>query len=246
MKRIAVIIAVLASCLVMSAQDAKVKSRIELKGGKADVVGYAQLQDDGGYVVETESGDVFYYSASEIKKITDLEATKSKEEKVKASKRAPYDFGNDRSKKKGYMGIVEAGIGLNSYNWGYSENGDYHETSYIDPELSLSIINGYRFSPHFYAGVGIGFNNTVNDFSLPLFLHLRSEFTKRRTSPYIALSGGVVLNGGAFLEGALGLRTHLKKHGSLFYGLSVGYVGDDEEDYWFSAILTCFKLAYSF
>ena len=247
MKRIAIIIAALASCLVMSAQDVKVKSRVELKGGKADVVGYAELQADGGYVVETESGDVFYYSAAEIKKVTQLEAEKVSDSKVKIEKaKISYDFSSDRSKNRGYMGIIEAGIGLNSYQCG-SQDYNYGE---ITMETSVVFINGYRFSPHFYAGVGIGFNNTFNDFSLPLFLHLRSEFTKKRTSPYVALSGGVTIpysnDTGIFLEGAFGFRTHLKKHGSIWYGLSAGCVSESWEDYYSNAVLMCFKLAYSF
>ena len=51
MKRIAIIVAALISCVVMSAQDVKVKSKVELKGGKGEIVGYAEKQDDGGYVV---------------------------------------------------------------------------------------------------------------------------------------------------------------------------------------------------
>ena len=271
MKRIAIIVAALISCVVMSAQDVKVKSKVELKGGKGEIVGYAEKQDDGGYVVETESGDVFYYSVSEIKKITQLEAKeeKVKEEKVKIVEEKPtYDFSGDRSKTKGYMGIVEAGIGLNCYNSdeieGVSVVNNYSEVVF---EPSVVLINGYRFSPHFFAGLGIGFNNTLENFSLPLFLHLRTEFSKKKNSPYLALSGGVTLpyeyEMGGFGELNFGLRSHLSKHGSMWYGLSVGFVSEyssytytNWDDYGNSydtinsyddtSVLLSFKIAYSF
>lgn len=250
--------AALISCVVMSAQDVKVKSKVELKGGKGEIVGYAEKQDDGGYVVETESGDVFYYSVSEIKKITQLEAKeeKVKEEKVKIVEEKPtYDFSGDRSKTKGYMGIVEAGIGLNCYNSykieGLSESNNYSEVVF---EPSVVLINGYRFSPHFFAGLGIGFNNTLENFSLPLFLHLRTEFSKKKNSPYLALSGGVTLpyeyEMGGFCELNFGLRSHLSKHGSMWYGLSVGFVSEysryDTITYDDTSELLSFKIAYSF
>lgn len=254
MKRIAIVIAALASCLVMSAQDLKMKSRLELKGGKADVVGYAELQSDGGYVVETESGDIFYYSASEIKKITPLEADGA--ERVKTKKTHA-----DRSKTKGYMGIIEAGVGLsNSYGYTLSRDDNniagYDADEYYGAGGSVSIINGYRFSPHFYMGLGAGWEVDLdNVISFPIYLHMRTEFTKKKVSPYIALSGGYVLpylySGGYFLEGALGLRAHCKRHGSMWYGLTASYLvdlpipGEYYGDY-MEAIAIKFKIAYSF
>jgi len=261
MKRIAVIIAVLASCLVMNAQDAKVKSRVELKGGKADIIGYVESQDDGGYVVETESGDIFYYSASEIKRVTFLEAhnlddmksqkvKKSKSEKVR-KERIAYDAGGDKSKTRGYMGLLEAGLGLASISYGYEDLNGWHDYYYGVFNPSISFINGYRFSRHFFLGVGVGIDNPLDEFSIPVFLHLRSEFTKKRTAPYIALSGGVTIpysnDLGSYFEGTLGLRTHCRKHGSFWYGLSVGMINETcGEDYYSDALSFMFKLAYSF
>lgn len=232
MKRITIFIAALASCLVMSAQDVKVKSRVELKGGKADVVGYAELQSDGGYVVETESGDVFYYSPAEIKKVTQLEVDRVETVKVKKAN-------GDRSKTKGYMGIVEAGLGY------YKVDG-YDGFSMISTNEiggSLSVINGYRFSPHFYVGLGIGFDaDLYSGADFPVFLHLRTEFTKKRISPYLALSGGFTsIEAAYYLEGAFGLRSHCKKHGSMWYGLTASII---DKYYFVSAIK--FKIAYSF
>lgn len=242
MKRIAIILVALASCLVMSAQDVKQKSKIEFKGGKADVVGYAELQDDGGYVVETESGDIFYYSAAEIKKVTRLEAEKdSKNKAEKDSKNIGYN-----SKNRGYMGIIEAGIGMNGYVYGNESNNGMSTGA----EMSFTFINGYRFSPHFYAGVGVGCNNTFADFSLPLFLHLRSDFTKKKTSPYAALSAGITIpwsnDMGAFIEGSFGFRTRFNNHGSMWYGLSVGLLRETAGSYYSNSTLLCFKVAYSF
>lgn len=207
MKKFALFIAALASCLVMSAQDVKVKSRVELKGGKAAVTGYAELQADGGYVVETESGDIFYYSASEIKKVTVLEENAGQNVKVKKTKTLP-DVSSDRSKTRGYMGILEAGLGL---------------------PTGITMTNGFRFSQHFYLGVGMGLNVDALEeiIAIPLYLHLRTEFTKRKVAPYFAVSLGTTYDIdeeiGPYLEGAFGIRTYCKKHGSMWFGLAGGY-----------------------
>lgn len=251
MKRITIFIAALASCLVMSAQDVKVKSRVELKGGKADVVGYAELQSDGGYVVETESGDVFYYSPAEIKKVTQLEVDRVETVKVKKAN-------GDRSKTKGYMGIVEAGLGYYKVDTNFSVLG---ADPYSDSEGaiggSLSVINGYRFSPHFYVGLGIGFDvDYYRGIDFPVFLHLRTEFTKKRISPYLAFSGGFLIpfnyDSGFYLEGAFGIRSHCKKHGSMWYGLTASilqgsYSYNDGYEHGNDSVSAIkFKIAYSF
>lgn len=228
MKKIAIIIVALVSCVLMNAQDAKVKSRLELKGGKADVVGYAEQQADGGYVIETESGDVFYYSADEIKRISQIDEVAVK---VKTRKSLP-DVSSDRSKTRGYMGIVEAALGY--------------------PGGTLSIVNGYRFSQHFYLGVGLG-GNVGEGLNIPVFLQARAEFTKRKVSPYIAFNGGVSYSEYyyydgyhdiyemamlPYLEASFGVRSYLKRHGSMWYGVSAGIMADD--------FLAMIKIAYSF
>lgn len=223
MKRIAIIIAALASCMVMSAQDVKVKSKVELKGGKADVTGYAELQSDGGYVVETESGDVFYYSASEIKRVTPLEVKEAVPVKEKVTKALP-DVSGDRSKTKGYMGIVEAGIGTSS---------------------GISLINGIRFSQHFYMGLGVGVSYDPLFYECifaPVYLNFRTEFTKKKVSPYFAANLGVAYDVcceyiSAVAEGSFGLRAYCRKHGSMWYGISGG---------WSGAPTIGLKIAYSF
>jgi len=252
----------LLSCVAMSAQDGKYKSRVELKSGKAEIVGYVAKQDDGGYVVETESGDVFYYSESEIKKITPLNVlkeSKTKEPKVKEAKTkeskeniikevSSYESGADRSKTKGYMGIIESGIGLDSYAY----NEDYSQTAYTEANfgMSLSIINGYRFSRHFYIGAGIGFDNPCTGVTIPMYLHLRAETSKKKLSPYIGLSGGLALSTysglGPYLDGSVGLRSHCKKHGSMWYGLSVSALSIDGGPYFEDYITVKLKIAYSF
>lgn len=253
MKRFFMLIVAMTAAMVMSAQTAKVLSKVELKGG-ADVIGYAELQSDGGYVVETESGDVFYYSAAEIKSVTLLDNSGMSNEKVKVKSQILINS-KDRSKSKGYMGIVEVGLGFGSstyteggYNTYYDDYGEYYEEyyenyyAYESLAISLSIINGYRFSPHFYLGVGLGISVGA-DISLPVFLHLRSEFTKKRFAPYVALSAGYdPLWEGVMGDLSLGLRVHCKGHGSMWYGLTYGGVSDGYNN------ISNFKfsIAYSF
>lgn len=81
----------------------------------------------------------------------------------------------------------------------------------------IHYIGGYRFNEKFLAGVGIGFEHTIEDFcedwvygkdsadletsvygypteaAMPLYLHGRYYFSTREWSPYIGLSTGVYI-----------------------------------------------------
>ncbi|GHV02016.1 hypothetical protein FACS1894159_10530 [Bacteroidia bacterium] len=97
------------------------------------------------------------------------------------------------NKPKRYMGIVEIGGGLGFGDWSADR-------------VSFSMINGYRFMPQFAVGVGVGVQmafheanyayengggeGKARDFSLPVFLHLRSDFINGKVSPFVACNIG--------------------------------------------------------
>jgi len=93
------------------------------------------------------------------------------------------------NKPQGYMGLVEVGGGIGMGDWGANR-------------VSVTMINGYRIIPQFAAGIGVGAqmliysvfdgNNDQRDIvmSLPVFLHLRSDFIEGKVSPFVALNIG--------------------------------------------------------
>ncbi|MBO5933436.1 MAG: hypothetical protein J6Q19_06925 [Bacteroidaceae bacterium] len=267
MKRILLVFLCLVFCVLINAQDTRIKSKVELKSGKTEIVGFVTQQSDGGYLVETESGDVFYYSQDEIKNITTLINEEAKKQARQLKKEEQMlTLGKDRSKIKGLMCIVEGGFGYTAYShiWEHSCD-DYY--NYIDSYLdgfncSASFIAGYRFSPNLFMGIGIGIDDPLFYQADPLFIHLRSELTKRKIAPYLALSVGSAyldyfpsnINDNTFIEATIGIRKHLKKHGSMWCGFSVGMFnycsnGYDNDAYKYlldESLMFRIKTSYSF
>lgn len=93
---------------------------------------------------------------------------------------------------KGYMKLIELGGGLGTGDWGADR-------------ISVSMVNGYRIMPQFAIGVGVGFEITSlniddyyvffgdskrTDYSIPVYLHLRSDFLNGKISPFVACNLG--------------------------------------------------------
>lgn len=242
MKKLCFIISVLL-CTMASAQEQKVRQKVVLRNG-TELNGYVMGQPDGGYIIETDMGDVFYYTASEIRRIVSVDADKAEmtSDEVgskRKSRNEPVYF-----KRKGYMGIVSV--------WG----GD---------GVSVAMVNGYRFSPHFYMGVETGFGYCIeNGPGIPMNLYLMSEFSKKRTSMYVDFSIGAFA---AFSSDfvfqttlTLGGRTRMRKNPdcAIWYGLNIGlrqywygyttdyghYVGHNYDTDWFPVIGP--KISFSF
>ena len=210
MKKLYLLYACLLCAVVMSAQTTKIKNQVILTNG-TEIIGYVAPQPDGSYVVETEAGDMFYYSGSEIKKIIVLRENKVKVETVKDSKTSnnlPLEY-----KSKGYMGIVGTTLGTTQ---------------------GVSILNGYRFSPHFYLGFETGIKALYSfdeEPVIPLNLYFMSEFSKKRVAMFADLRAGMLCG---FLgrstygfEGSLtlGVRNRFRKNPNkaMWYGINWGY-----------------------
>lgn len=210
MKKLYLLYACLLCAVVMSAQTTKIKNQVILTNG-TEIIGYVAPQPDGSYVVETEAGDMFYYSGSEIKKIIVLGENKVKVETAKDSKTSnnlPVEY-----KSKGYMGIVGATLGTTQ---------------------GVSIINGYRFSPHFYLGFETGIKALMvsdGEPAIPLNLYFMSEFSKKRVAMFADLRAGMlsVFDHGFFFTPevslTLGVRNRFRKNPNkaMWYGINFGY-----------------------
>ena len=103
------------------------------------------------------------------------------------------------AQEKGYYGLLEASGG---YIYKYVPGS---ETAPQDFMLGVSYVNGYRFSPHFAMGLGVGVNYYFDfeQFSAPVYLHLTADLLKRDITPYISLNIGnnFQLNGGKYNYG---------------------------------------------
>lgn len=83
----------------------------------------------------------------------------------------------DFNKPKGYMGIVELSTGG-------SING------LKGAPVAVTMVNGYRFAPHFAIGLGTGVQVILENSVIPVFLHLRSDIMDNWISPYVAFNAG--------------------------------------------------------
>ena len=203
----------------LRAQDAApAPSIIRLHNG-TEITGTVERQPDGSLRVTDLSGNLFLFTPDEV-----LEVKKPVAPKVKKPKK-------EVTTKKGYMGIVEAAGGFN--------------LDYIpDLNISIDMINGYRFSPKFYLGVGVGIRYGVYEkyvkFSeedalkygwdgynidegtviIPVYLHVRSSFLRdgRRVSPYMAASFGYDVSMKVQFLGdvSLGMEIRLNNNKSLW------------------------------
>lgn len=85
----------------------------------------------------------------------------------------------DRFVSKGYFGEAEFNLGF--------YNGNYFRGYGID------VINGYRTSPWFAVGGGVGaryMSLKPGELLIPFYLHLRTEMLDRKVSPYISVNIG--------------------------------------------------------
>lgn len=133
------------------------------------------------------------------------------------------------NKPKGYFGIVEAGYGFEFTAW--------------NNVLNANFINGYRISPYIGIGVGVGLIGAIEnwDFSMPIFIHLRSDFLNRSTTPFISINCGYNLqlkNSNSFFNGlfaeptiGLGMKAGNKCRFNIGIGATLGTMSYKYLDY---------------
>jgi len=68
MKKILILTFLLLSAVVVANAQEREKKVLELTNGNT-VTGYVEQQSDGGWQLETESGDIIFYSAAEVKNV---------------------------------------------------------------------------------------------------------------------------------------------------------------------------------
>ena len=111
--------------------------------------------------------------------------------------------------QKGYEKSIETGYSIGV--------GDVKNNTF-----SLAMINGYRFSPTFYAGlgVGIGFTDGITGLNIstldirkeyrteayliPVYLHAKINLTHSNTSPFFSINTGYTFDLNSYLKDAPG------------------------------------------
>lgn len=129
----------------------------------------------------------------------------------------------NRFKKSGYYNLSSFAL-----LFGEGENG-------FTPVPSITMINGYRFSPHIFAGVGIGFEH-YNWSVMPLFGEFRYVHFPGKFSPLLSVKMGYSFPleqepintdwqtkayGGLLLSPELGIQIPLNNRSTIV--MSVGY-----------------------
>ena len=183
-------------CFALSAGAQNYEDVVYLKNGSIIRGIIVEQVPNESIKIETRDGNLFFYRIDEIQKMT---------------KEVPYGYRrkqsyNSRSfnKPKGYFGLIEAALPL-----------------YVGDGLSMgfNIINGYRVCPQFTFGGGVGVLGDFAywDFTVPIFLHLRSDFLDRKTSPYLAFNVGYNIPvfgayDGVFFAPSLGVSYNVGRH----------------------------------
>ena len=148
-----------------------------LKNGKV-VKGMTTLSMFEGYLtVEEDAFNQTHIPYADIEQIVFGQVPASMKVKTKKVRReTPFTI-----KDRGYFGMVDFGALV--------QNGGYYD---YGSGVSFTVVNGYAFTPHIRAGLGIGLEsygyNNVN--TAPLFLNVSGLINKKRWSPYYFLNTG--------------------------------------------------------
>ena len=232
MKKQFLFLAILLIVNTMQIQNANAQNHedvIYLKNGSVIKGIVIEQQPNESLKIRTRDGNVLVYQMSEVDKMTRLgrgignagDADYNNYEEMAYGNSGYRRRSNEFNTPKGYLGLVDFGVGIGL-------------DKFKGHRISLAMINGYRVAPQFAMGVGIGIHglfhgkelNPQDEAIMPIFLHLRSDFTNRRMTPFLAfnvgynlsLTGGYV--GGILLEPALGVGFNVGSTGRIMTGLS--------------------------
>lgn len=242
MKRLLLILAIVLFATSVAQAQTDEQTTLRLRSGVEITGTIIEHNSDGSVMIQTDNGDKFYYRKEEIAQLGNKDYIKPEQRMQQRTER--IERSNERSsarseernaertegKFKGYRGILSLSLAYGA------------DKSYVENGLpSLTVINGYHFGPGFYAGIGTGVSfPDWSGFSIPLYLHLRTEFCKGFIAPYVAMDIGYQFSingeieveaeqewnnyyesyGGLFFEPAIGLMFRIKGRKALWFGMS--------------------------
>ncbi|MFC2117900.1 hypothetical protein ACFLSY_04580 [Bacteroidota bacterium] len=145
---------------------------------------------DGHVKIETIDNNIWVFKHNKIDKVVFKTLNKNKGTFIQ---------------KTGYYNLTDMGVLIGT--------GNNEKTA----PFSINMINAYRFSPHFSAGLGAG----VEFFStpvIPLFIDARYEFYDGEFSPFVYLNGGYSFQVGENYD----YYTDTNSKGGLMAGSGIG------------------------
>lgn len=202
--------------MAMSVQAQSVKDVVYLKNGSVVYGNITEIKPDQNVKIKTSDGSIFVYEMSQVDKIT-----KSAASSVSQSKSSNYDDEYGWSRAPRYRGFVGDSylIGLDDY----TADCEFFYTSH-----------GCQIIPELYAGIGVGakcyFSGSdyvSNAWSVPIFMHLRSELHRSlgsNASPYfdVKIGGAAADVSGFFFNPSLGCHFYFG-HSNVGLSVNVGY-----------------------
>lgn len=157
---------------------------IKMKNGQTYHGKIIGQKSDNSIECKLFDGTIISLQKDNIESITEEQTHQTFAKSEYMNTKTRYSIGMDSDyKKKGYFGMVQLGSIVNT-----------NISSRIGAEIN--IINGYRVVPQFCVGAGIGLGmyhlkyTDSSSMCVPVFLHLRSDFLKRRFTPFIAFNIG--------------------------------------------------------
>ncbi|MDR1415024.1 MAG: hypothetical protein LBI96_04350 [Odoribacteraceae bacterium] len=205
MKKLFVLFLLLSGGLVVQAQQ-HYRDVVYLKNGSVIRGTIVELVPDKLIKIEMADQSVFVYQLDEVESFA--------REAVRGN-----NFRRFPGSDHGYAGIVDMGYGVGAGRYG----SDF---------IHFTMINGYRFNPHFLLGVGTGvkFYHEEEAVLVPFFAHFQATLLDGLVSPYAAASVGYSFNASGDFEG-VGLLVnpsvgvHFEVSGNSGINVSVGYDG---------------------
>ena len=228
MKRIIIILAMIASSMSLLAQN--LQEVVYLKNGSIIKGTIIEQVPNESLKIQTVDGSIFVYKISEVEKITKeamKQTTISRPAVVNYDEEEEEDDDDNTSGNGlsgGFRMLIETGY-------------QYAMTDDSSGSPILNVTWGEQLGSHFFIGGGVGIRYYPNFrdmgyFALPIYVNVRWDIINKRVTPFIDLKGGytpVELDGYNFSAG-IGCRVRLGNKFALSASLGVE-LQDNSEQY---------------
>lgn len=188
---------------------------VYLKNGSVIRGSIVELVPDGNITIEIMGGSTLVYPMAEVEKIT-----KEKSRYEMPIQKAHY------IKHRGFFNSSEIGLGFGSQNYYYGG---------ITSNVSMQTINGFQYSRHLQAGLGIGIDYYTNQPLLynPVFIRISGDIINNPVTPFYYVDGGYTFvweednndattyEGGIMFNPGIGVKFYSRTKAS--YTIGFGY-----------------------
>ena len=184
MKRIVIILAMIASSMSLLAQN--LQEVVYLKNGSIIKGTIIEQVPNESLKIQTADGSIFVYKISEVEKIT-KEATKPTT--INRPVVVNYDEEEEEEDDDNTSGNGLSGGFRMIIETGYQ----YAMTEDSSGSPILNVIWGGPLGSHFFIGGGVGiryYTGDIGALALPIYANIRWDIINRRVTPFIDAKGG--------------------------------------------------------